>query len=372
MNPLAATLRRHLAEEIGIPAWKLAVRMVPRELFVGDTIFRHGPSGWVRVRSSEMSSEEWLTLVYSDQPLVTQVAGVMADDDGDTSGVLRPTSSSTQPSLVVRMLNYAGIVGGDRVLEIGTGTGYSTALLCHRIGSRAVTSVEVDPAVAARAKTSLTVAGYTPTLVVGDGLDGYEERAPYDRLIATCAVRSIPPAWLRQVRPGGTITTPMLGWTGGAGLAHLRVAADGTASGGFGEPVFFMPARAHAAPRLDSMQLGGGDVTRTSMDPALLTSDMGLFVAQLGAPQAQHAWAEDILTLHDPISGSHADVRPSTDGGWVVHQYGPDRLWDEVEQALETWLDVGKPDRSGFTLAVSPERQTVTLVAAGASWDLPM
>ncbi|MFC4006859.1 hypothetical protein ACFOY2_06485, partial [Nonomuraea purpurea] len=62
-------------------------------------------------------------------------------------------------------------------------TGYSTALMCHRLGSGAVTSIEYDPVIADRAKTALTIAGYMPFLVQGDGLHGYERRAPYDLLI---------------------------------------------------------------------------------------------------------------------------------------------------------------------------------------------
>lgn len=138
------------------------------------------------------------------------------------------------------------------MLEVGTGTGYSTALICHRLGAGAVTSIEYDADVPGRAGTALTLAGYRPALVEGDGLNGHPCNAPYDRLIATCAVRTIPLAW-EQIRPGGTITTPMLGWTGGAAFAHLRVAQDGTASGRFlPDTVFFMPARPHAAPPLES------------------------------------------------------------------------------------------------------------------------
>ncbi|MDA8368255.1 MAG: hypothetical protein M0026_00080 [Nocardiopsaceae bacterium] len=82
----------------------------------------------------------------------------MRSDEGGAAGVVaaplqgEPTCSSTLPGLVVAMLQAAQIGDGDRVLEIGTGTGYSTALLCHRLGSSAVSSIEYDLNAAAQAR----------------------------------------------------------------------------------------------------------------------------------------------------------------------------------------------------------------------------
>jgi protein-L-isoaspartate O-methyltransferase len=92
------------------------------------------------------------------------------------------------------------------VLEVGTGTGYSTALMCHRLGADHVTFVEYDRCVADRAAAALHEVGCTPTLVVGDGLRGHQPQAPYDAPVATCAVRSIPFSWMVQARDGGSIT----------------------------------------------------------------------------------------------------------------------------------------------------------------------
>ncbi|MEU4574604.1 ATP-grasp peptide maturase system methyltransferase [Nonomuraea sp. NPDC023979] len=376
MTDPALMARSELADAIGSPAWRTAVEAVPRELFVGGAFYQHDPvAGWTPVRACEFSREEWLAKVYRDVTLVTQVSGVLAEHaTHGLEGVVRPTSLSTLPSLVVRMLDAAEIAEGDTVLEIGTGTGYSTALLCHRLGASAVTSVEYDPDVADRAAAALALAGYRPTLVQGDGLHGYAPNAPYRRLIATCAVRVIPAEWVLQVSPGGTITTPMLGWTEGAAFAHLYVADDGTASGRFLDTVWFMPARTHAAPPLESIELGVGTKSYTRTDPSLLKDDTARFVAQLAVPQAQHAWAGDILTLDDPGSGSHADVRPDQAGRWLVHQQGPASLWDDAERALSVWLEAGKPGQSAFTITVTPDRQWVSLEMQGRDdlrWDLP-
>jgi methyltransferase of ATP-grasp peptide maturase system len=374
VNATAAKLRRRLAESIESPGWRPALETVPRHVFLGDAVYRHDADrGWVPTHRSELSPEEWLTLVYTDETWVTQIDGVMAEDATSPVTIVRPTSSSTLPSLVVRMLDTAGIREGDKVLEIGTGTGYSTALMCHRLGEDAVTSIEYDPVIAARAKRAISEAGYSPTLIEGDGLLGYEGNAPYDKLIATCAMRTIPLAWLRQVREKGTITAPMLGWTGGVAFAHLQVREDGTASGRFlADDIYFMPARAHAAPPRPTLHMGIGAAGDSEIDPAILKDDTALFVAQLAVPQAHHGWAEDTFVLHDVTTGSQADVSPKPGGGWTVHQYGPHRLWDQVEEVIRTWTMAGKPHQSGFGLTVTQEGQWVWLGNPdGPSWRLP-
>ncbi|MGC0419303.1 hypothetical protein ABIA38_004824 [Embleya sp. AB8] len=120
-------LRLALAERVGKkglavdPAWRAAVEGVPRECFLGGAVFRASGSRWEPVRRAVVGEEAWLRLVYSDETWVTQVDGVhVADAEGAMVG--NPTSSSTLPSLVMRMLDVAGIREGDRVLEIGSGT----------------------------------------------------------------------------------------------------------------------------------------------------------------------------------------------------------------------------------------------------------
>lgn len=371
---LAAKLRQRLADSIGSSAWHAALATVPRELFLGDAVYRDDPGGgWVPVHRSDMSAEDWLDLAYTDETWVTQIDGVLAEDATGPVMFSRPTSSSTFPGLVVRMLEVADIGEGDAVLEIGTGTGYSTALMCHRLGQDAVTSIEYDPVIAARAKAAIAAAGFAPTLIQGDGLVGYEANAPYDRLIATCAVRTIPAEWLGQVRAGATITAPMLGWTGGVAFAHLKVDEGGSASGRFvADDVYFMPARPHLAPPRGDMTMGIGEVSASRLDPAILKDDTALFVAQLAVPGAQHGWAGDILTLLDPETRAQADVEPSPGGGWVVHQHGPVRLWDEVEKVIRKWKEAGQPHQSGFGLTVTREGQWVWLGEPdGPRWRLP-
>jgi protein-L-isoaspartate O-methyltransferase len=102
----------------------------------------------------------------------------------------------------MRMWADAEISEHDTVLEIGSGTGYSTALACERLGSAAVTSVEIDSRRLDQAAAALHECGYTPTLAVADGKYGYWPNAPVDTIVAGCSFRVVPPQLIAQVRAG--------------------------------------------------------------------------------------------------------------------------------------------------------------------------
>nr|BAP34761.1 O-methyltransferase [Streptomyces sp. ML694-90F3] len=387
-----ARLREHLADQLHStgdlksPAWRAAVAAVPRETFVADGFFRRGdgPQGtvWTPVTPGSEDPDVWLGEIYTDETLVTQLDGGTHPGDvaGPTGG--EPTSSSTLPGLVVRMLEDLAPKSGDRVLEIGTGTGYSTALMCHRLGDDHVTSIEYDPATAARARTAITKAGYAPRLLLGDGLLGDEQGAPYDQLIATCSVRTIPPAWLRQVKPGGTILTTVSGWLYGSGLARLTVGENGTATGAFlPGTVSFMIARPHAAPHLDLTDVSEllrqqpAEERPTRNGPDVLETWTPLFLAQLAAPRAQYLGTSlDDGPMLDHIidtGGSFATLLPQADGTHHVRQGGPTRLWDAIENTLDIWHAAGSPGQTAFTLTASPTEQHVGLDATTFRWTLP-
>jgi protein-L-isoaspartate(D-aspartate) O-methyltransferase len=135
---------------------------------------------------------------YHDAPIR------LADDDG---GAL--VSTISQPSMVAYMLEELDVQPAQRVLEIGTASGYDAALLASLVGpAGAVVSVEIDGALAAAAADRLRVLANV-TVVAGDGHEGYDRFAPYDRIIVTAGAADVAPAWLEQLAPGGRLVVPL-------------------------------------------------------------------------------------------------------------------------------------------------------------------
>ncbi|MBF6052820.1 methyltransferase [Streptomyces eurocidicus] len=373
MLPDSASDRRALADrlqeqgELAHPAWRAAVEAVPRELFLRPGVFLPTDDGrWQPVTPLTTKPEQWVGIAYSDQSLVTQLDGHLTADQADGPVAGFPTSSSTVPATVVAMLEALEVEDGQKALEIGTGTGYSTALMCHRLGEDAVTSIEVDPGVAARADAALEAAGQSTWTVTGDGLLGHPSRAPYDRIIATCAVRRVPYTWVRQTRPGGSILATVGSWSYGTGLARLTVSPDGTAEGRIIGRSSFMPARAQAPVPLSgdlSARAAYADSERkATITPGALDDWMPAFLTQLAAPGTQLLRAvtgdgDETVYLFDTERESFAALSP--DGsGWKVRQGGPVRLWDAVEAAVEAWDEAGRPDISTVRLHVTDRSHT--------------
>ena len=122
-----------------------------------------------------------------------------------------PLSSSSQPAIMAIMLEQLGIAPGQRVLEIGTGTGYNAALMTHLVGERGtVVTMDIDPDLVGKARANLDGAGYPDVILVcGDGGFGEPGHAPYDRIIVTAGAWDLAPDWLRQLGPGGRIVLPL-------------------------------------------------------------------------------------------------------------------------------------------------------------------
>ncbi|MEU9334056.1 ATP-grasp peptide maturase system methyltransferase [Streptomyces sp. NPDC048290] len=378
MTATSTALRHHLADTLAAkghltdPALRTAVEDVPRELFLGDAVFRPGGSHWQPVSRADVGDDAWLHMVYDDTTWVTQVDGLSASR---ATGVLpgNPTSSSTLPSGVVLMLELADLHDGSKVLEIGTGTGYSTAILSHRLGDSCVYSVEYDKDVATAAAQHLAAAGRSPHLVVGDGLEGHHEGGEYGTVIATCAVRSIPPPWLWQLQNGGSVVTTLSGWMTGSGLIRLTLDDDGVAHGRFtGDRIAYMLARPHERPPRPKLYRRPGTARTTQLSPTLLDDWTGLLVAQLAAPSAELLTLSGGIALIDTATGSQAWTEPDGDA-WTVHQDGPLRLWDQVEAALDAWQQAGAPDQTAFGMTVTDGEQVVWLGdPGGPQWRLPL
>lgn len=361
-RPYATALADMLAASGAVrdPAWRAAFTAVPRHLFV-PRFYDRDEYGQPR----RLVEGAW-DVIYQDRVLVThyQVAGTMPDGQE----VRIATSSASMPSVVATMLDRLAVADSHRVLEIGTGTGWNAGLLCHRLGDSNVTTVELDEATAAEAAEHLTTAGHHPTVVVGDGADGWPPNAPYDRIIVTCAVGRIPPAWIAQLAPGGRIVSPL---TWGCGLAVLDRDADGVTGHLDVARVGFMPLRPAAAPATTLRRPAGLPQTGlTAVDPRLLDptgphDDFRLWVQLHQPADATVALACDDdgtstgLILHTDDARAEVDYTEAGPGLWPVTQTGTARLWDTVEAAWQSWQRHGQPHRT---------RIGITARGGGAQW----
>jgi protein-L-isoaspartate O-methyltransferase len=259
------------------------------------------------------------------------------------------------------------------VLEIGTGTGWNAAILAARLGDEQVVSIEVDPQLAEDARIALAMADLKPLVVTGDGTEGYSLAAPYDRILATAATQQVPYAWVEQTKMGGLIVTPWGTAYHNGTLLKLHKTDDG-ATGHFGGNVGFMWLRGQRTP-FGSVEDRVKDdhryrTTTTTLYPYEPVSDFdGSFAVGLLVPDCQTTVVQDdeddplIVYLMDEASDSWATVTVDSEsnGEYLVHQHGPRRLWDMVENAYAWWVGQGKPEHSRFGLTVIRNRQWVWL-----------
>lgn len=371
-KPLAQQLADNLAQRLNLrdPAWREAVAAVPRHLLV-PTVYQQDTTGtW---HPLDASSPEGLALVYSPQTLIT------AFEDRGSARI--PVSSSTKPDLMLRMLDHLDIRDGQRVLEIGTGTGYNAALLSHRLGERNVFSVDIDPDLITTARERLASIGCRPTLAAVDGEQGLPDHAPYDRIIATCSVPAVPQAWLAQLADGGRALVDIKLAVGAGNLADLHRDGDrleGRFTDWWGG---FMAIRHEHDQPQPAAPPAANSQKRTTTAPAEPWFDEPVvwFLAQFQLPRgATHGMRFDgegrptasTLTLPD---GAWAAVSLDGDSSArPVEWAGTIDPWKAIEDAHLLWERLGRPSWERFGLTVTPDRQWVWLDAPDGEhrWQL--
>jgi len=136
-------------------------------------------------------SPRYRSLAYADRPLPI--------DEGQTI---------SQPYIVALMTQYLRLQPGDKVLEIGTGSGYQAAVLTHFTDN--VYSIEIRENLAKKASETLSQLGYDQVQVKwADGYFGWEEYAPFNAIIVTCAANHVPPPLIEQLEEGGRLIIPV-------------------------------------------------------------------------------------------------------------------------------------------------------------------
>ncbi|MGH3735014.1 MAG: methyltransferase, FxLD system [Micromonosporaceae bacterium] len=137
---------------------------------------------------------------YADNPVYTKT---------DAAGA--SISAASQPRIVAMMLEQLDAQPGERILEIGAGTGYNAALIAAIVGHTGhVTTIDVDPDLVDGARRHLSAAGVgNAEVILGDGALGHPGGAPYDRIIATVGAWETPTAWLNQLAPDARLVAPL-------------------------------------------------------------------------------------------------------------------------------------------------------------------
>ena len=161
--------RQILPSDIEDAAILAAMRVVPRHLFVPEAVAH---------------------LAYDDTPVEIGFGQTIS-----------------QPYVVAKMIQTACIEAGDRVLDVGTGSGYQAAVLAQ-MGCRVYT-IEIVPELAERAKRALDAAGYAVEARVGDGWDGWPEAAPFDAILCAAAPTTVPDVLPRQLGRGRRMVLPV-------------------------------------------------------------------------------------------------------------------------------------------------------------------
>ncbi|KAA0921231.1 methyltransferase domain-containing protein [Streptomyces apricus] len=358
---------RTLAREIIRPEsrWHSALAEVPRHQFVVNWWERQGES-WA-LRSGPADPPAWMATTYSDQTLVTRIGTSHADRarPGDALSDGTPTSSSTLPSLLVRMYRHAMISDNDQIL-VTTGSGYGTALACVRLGDNYVTSIDVDEHLVHTAQDRLSLLGMRPQLEVCD-ITGPLPRK-YDRIVSTLSIRSVPASWLQALRPCGRLVTTIAG-TG------LILTADKTSDGGATgriewDRAGFMPAR-HGADYeplptdawKQATETEGGE-SYTSRYPLLYPPDAWdvMSMLELKIPGIQYHRSEEkglrtVVLRHPDGSWARADTADFLTSP-TVHEGGPQRLWTELEKIRNRLNREGTLPLYGARVTITPEGET--------------
>ena len=308
--------------------------------------------------------------VYTNRAFVTKVVGGVG------------LSSSSQPSIMAVMLEQLELEPGQRVLEIGAGTGYNAALIAHLVGPRGrVTTVDIDGDTAETAREHLRAAGSEGVdVVTGDGGFGHPDGTPYDRIVATASCWQIPQPWVDQLADGGLLVLPLR--LNGAHLClALRKQGDQLVTER-GCECGFMPLRGGFGMQGFTMQVGdvrvGGDVELHGSWRAALATVLQEgrqvkvafprgrdsrnaplhYLALQGKPmltllRSATSWGE--LPFGLAVSPESVILLP----WWRAKRnrltlYGTDEALDFLREALDRWRSEGKPDVRDLRVRVRP------------------
>ncbi|HEY1353500.1 MAG TPA: hypothetical protein VGF67_28150 [Ktedonobacteraceae bacterium] len=369
---LVATLKQD--GTLSQPLVEDAFLRVPRHAFLERFFLRQ-----VRDRRTYMQqycpasypdSAGWLQAIYADEPLT-----IAYDEEGTA------TSSSSSPGAMTIMLEACELASGQRVLEVGTGTGYNAAMLACIVGSpHLVVTVEIDADLAAQAQCRIArVVGPGVTVHAGNGLQGYAPGAPYERVLMAGSTSTVPLPLLAQLRPGGIILMNLIGAMGACAFLKVVKEKSGLAARGqFLSASEFMEF--HTAghyPRRRAPLVGQyiarpltaqASGQRGDIDLSLLWDRRLHFALQLAFPGMSFAsvYVDSMCPcLLDRTSDTMLLFRPRGDEDFQIEVRGDPCLWERVRAVYQQWIRLGRPGVQAYRLSIDARGRQQVMLAPG-------
>lgn len=333
----AAVLRRRLAAwlysegYVSDPRIRAAFAAVPRHWFLRRFYVPAASSFNPVTFDPRRPDLGLLRTIYTNQALVTRF------EEGC------PVSSSSEPAVMAVMLEALAVRPGDRVLEVGAGTGYNAALLGTLAGPEGqVISLDISDPVVEEARAALETGGFPQVKVhLADGRRGWPPEAPYDRIIVTAASR-LHRAWTDQLRDGGRLVLPFALEPGSAPILWLQRSGR-RLHGKFSLYAHFMPLQGEgeATALYRSPPHPLAPLTRRAPVEARMSElwDIALFLA-LEAP-ASFAWGAAPSGLRVPALRAPSGVAAWSPAGLLTA--GPAPPLQTLEYLLLRWHRLGRP-----------------------------
>ena len=339
------------AGAIGSAAVERAFRTVERHRLLETFYLREADGSKTVEHDPGHPQRDHLALIYADTALATRHIGGL------------PASSTSQASLVARMLELLDLSEGMAILEVGAGTGYNAALLAEVVGDqRLVVTVDVLEDVVDQTRRLLADAGYPHIQVLlRDGFEGAAEQAPFHRIVATVGCSDLSPHWAEQLADDGTMLVP-LQHASGHPLMLLRK-DGGVLRGRMVERTGFIPVRGPL--HIEDLWVRGvraADLAEVILEPdhrarftarppdepMQLTDDESDFLFFLGLQDRRACWAPLGPTLSDGPDG------------WAVLAPDGIRWWKnaslagELDRHYRDWDAHGRPTMQDYQVSFVP------------------
>lgn len=287
----------------------------------------------------------------------------------------RQWSTMSQPSLVLGMLNLMNLAEGQRVFELGSGSGWNAAMMGHIVGPKGrVSSVEIIPEMAEAARQAIAGRGIgNVDVITGDAGDGYAAGAPYDRAVFTAGSYDLPRAFHEQLREGGLLLM-VVKVEGGGDHLFLLEKKTGCFESTRGLLCGFVPmtgkhafAKAHPTP-IEALP-GWPELSQREVDRRPFwwgTSDKAPIWATAGvrsflgvAEPLFRVFRDDVKGLQNPqqwfcgLFDPEAQALAVARKGMLV-SYGNVSARDRLLMRLHEWIDLGMPTMAVMHLSVFP------------------